>query len=67
MMDPNEDLPSLIQNKDNLGVLRYIRAHALREPKLVVSHGQALLGEDRFIEILRQSIYCTQSDEIAIS
>jgi len=46
MMDPNEDLPSLIQNKDNLGVLRYIRAHALREPKLVVSHGQALLGED---------------------
>jgi cytochrome c-type biogenesis protein CcmH/NrfG len=42
----NEDLPSLIQRKDHLGILRYIRSHELREPKLVVTHGQALLGKD---------------------
>ena len=41
----NTDLPTLIQRKDHLGVLRHIRAHELREPKLVVTHGQALLGK----------------------
>lgn len=43
-MGPDDDLPSLIQRQDHLGVLRYIRAHELREPLVVVEHGQALLG-----------------------
>lgn len=43
-MGPEEDLPSLIKRKDHLEVLRYVRIHELREPKLVVEHGTALLG-----------------------
>lgn len=46
MSGPNESLPTLIQKKDHLGVLRYVRAHALREPKLVISHGKSMLGSD---------------------
>lgn len=46
MMGPNEDLETLIDRKDHLGVLRYIRAHELREPVLVISHGQSLLGDE---------------------
>mmetsp|Transcript_31555 Transcript_31555/g.52642 ORF Transcript_31555/g.52642 Transcript_31555/m.52642 type:complete len:304 (-) Transcript_31555:172-1083(-) len=45
MIGPGEDLNSLISKGDHLGVLRYIRAHELREPALVVSHGKALLGD----------------------
>jgi len=44
MLGQNEDLPSLVARKDHLGVLRYIRAHQLREPSLVIAHGQSLLG-----------------------
>lgn len=44
MLGPNEDLPTLIDRKDHLGVLRYIRAHELREPSLVIAHGKSLLG-----------------------
>jgi predicted Zn-dependent protease len=44
MMGPNEDLETLTGRNDHLGVLRFIRAHELREPKLVISHGQSLLG-----------------------
>ena len=45
MLGPNENnLPLLIQRKDHLGVLRYVRTHELREPRLVISHGQSLLG-----------------------
>eukprot|EP00529_Nitzschia_sp_RCC80_P029622 CAMPEP_0113502516 /NCGR_PEP_ID=MMETSP0014_2-20120614/33604_1 /TAXON_ID=2857 /ORGANISM="Nitzschia sp." /LENGTH=320 /DNA_ID=CAMNT_0000397325 /DNA_START=79 /DNA_END=1041 /DNA_ORIENTATION=+ /assembly_acc=CAM_ASM_000159 len=44
MMGPDDDLPSLVKRKDHLGVLRFIRNHELREPTLVVEHGQALLG-----------------------
>lgn len=29
-----------------MGVLRYIRAHELREPTMVISHGLALLGDE---------------------
>ncbi|CAB9502518.1 expressed unknown protein [Seminavis robusta] len=45
-MGPDDDLPTLIQRKDHLNVLRYIRAHQLRKPELVVSHGLELLGND---------------------
>jgi tetratricopeptide (TPR) repeat protein len=45
MMGPGDDLDSLSKNNDHLGVLRYIRAHELREPEKVIKHGQALLGE----------------------
>jgi tetratricopeptide (TPR) repeat protein len=44
MIGPGEDLTSLCAKKDHLGVLRYIRAHELREPTLVLSHGKDLLG-----------------------
>lgn len=44
MLGPNEDLPTLIARKAHLDVLRYIRAHELREPSLVITHGQNLLG-----------------------
>ena len=46
MMGPGDNVSSLVGNKDHIGVLRYIRSHELREPKLVVEHGQALLGQD---------------------
>ena len=46
MMGPMDDLPTLVGKKDHLGVLRYVRAHQLREPKLVVEHGQLLMGKD---------------------
>ncbi|OEU10552.1 hypothetical protein FRACYDRAFT_263803 [Fragilariopsis cylindrus CCMP1102] len=45
MMGPGDDLDSLSKNNDHLGVLRYIRAHELRESEKVIQHGQALLGE----------------------
>ena len=45
-MQTDDDLPTLIQKKDHLNVLRFIRLHELREPDLVVTHGQALLGKD---------------------
>lgn len=45
-MGPDEDLPTLIQSQDHLNVLRYLRAHQLREPELAVKHGKALLGEN---------------------
>lgn len=37
-------MTSLAAKQDHLTVLRYIRAHELREPELVVSHGKSLLG-----------------------
>lgn len=41
---PEEDLPTLIKRQDHLNILRYIRAHKLREPWTVVTHGRLLLG-----------------------
>lgn len=41
---PEGDLPTLIARRDHLNVLRYIRAHKLREPSTVVTHGKLLLG-----------------------
>lgn len=45
-MGPDEDLPTLIQSKDHLNVLRYVRAHQVRKPELVQEHATALLGKD---------------------
>jgi tetratricopeptide (TPR) repeat protein len=45
MMGPGDDLESLSKRNDHLGVLRYIRAHELREPTVVIRHGKALLGD----------------------
>lgn len=44
ILGPEEDLPTLIKQQDHLNVLRYIRAHKLREPQTVVTHGKLLLG-----------------------
>ena len=43
-MGPEEDLPTLLSCNDHLSILRYIRAHKLREPQLVLTHGRSLLG-----------------------
>ena len=43
---PDEDLPTLISRKDHVNILRYVRAHQLREPDLVIAHAIALLGDD---------------------
>jgi len=42
-MGPEEDLPTLICRKDHLNILRYVRAHQLRDPNLVVTSGKILL------------------------
>jgi tetratricopeptide (TPR) repeat protein len=44
MLQTDDDLPTLIAKQDHLNVLRFIRVHGLRESKLVVEHGMALLG-----------------------
>jgi len=38
-------LTTLSDKGDHLGVLRYIRAHELREPTTVITHGLALFGD----------------------
>ena len=40
---PEEDLPTLLGRNDHLNILRYIRAHKLREPQLAIRHGKLLL------------------------
>lgn len=44
MIGPEEDLATLIAQNDHLNVLRYIRAHKIRQPIIVVTHGKLLLG-----------------------
>jgi len=44
-MGPGDDLTTLSDTRDHLGVLRYIRAHELREPTTVITHGLALFGD----------------------
>lgn len=46
MIGPGENLDTLAKAGDHLGVLRYIRAHELRKPEMVLFHGQQLLGEN---------------------
>lgn len=38
-------MTTLSDNQDHMGVLRYIRAHELREPTTVITHGLALFGD----------------------
>ena len=45
MMGPGDDVTTLSDKRDHLGVLRYIRAHELREPTTVITHGLALFGD----------------------
>jgi tetratricopeptide (TPR) repeat protein len=45
-METDFSLPTLIQRKEHLNVLRYLRVHQIREPELVMEHGKALLGQD---------------------
>lgn len=45
MIGPEDDLATLSDKNDHLGVLRFIRAHALRQPTTVIKHGLALLGD----------------------
>ncbi len=44
IIGPEDDLSTLIDRHDHLNILRYIRAHKLREPELVVTHGSKLFG-----------------------
>lgn len=46
MLETDADLDTLIQQKDDLNVLRYLRVHKIRDPRLVLSHGYALLGKE---------------------
>ncbi|KAL7471461.1 hypothetical protein ACHAXS_011742 [Conticribra weissflogii] len=43
-MGPEDSLENLLQTNNHLSILRYIRAHKLREPHLVVRHGTLLLN-----------------------
>lgn len=45
-MDTDADLDTLIQRKDHVNVLRYLRVHQLRRPELVLKHGRQMLGDD---------------------
>ena len=45
MIGPGDDLTTLSEKGDHLGVLRYVRAHELREPTTVITHGLALFGD----------------------
>jgi tetratricopeptide (TPR) repeat protein len=67
MMGPNEDLPTLVKRKDHLEVLRYIRAHELREPKLVVEHGQALLGSELTRKLDDDAAYLATLEQLCLS
>eukprot|EP00550_Attheya_septentrionalis_P012271 CAMPEP_0198299246 /NCGR_PEP_ID=MMETSP1449-20131203/44005_1 /TAXON_ID=420275 /ORGANISM="Attheya septentrionalis, Strain CCMP2084" /LENGTH=300 /DNA_ID=CAMNT_0044000735 /DNA_START=45 /DNA_END=947 /DNA_ORIENTATION=+ len=44
LMGPEEDLPTLVARKDHLNVLRFLRAHQVRDPDLTLSSAFALLG-----------------------
>lgn len=67
MMGPGDDLPSLIRRKDHLGVLRYIRAHQLREPTLVLEHGQSLLGKNFSGGSLKAEARCAALEQICLA
>ena len=59
-MQTDDDLSTLIKKKDHLNVLRFVRLHELREPHVVVEHGQALLGKD-----LKKSGGCDEMSRLA--
>eukprot|EP00934_Nitzschia_sp_Nitz4_P005571 Nitzschia sp. Nitz4//scaffold207_size38617//24242//25156//NITZ4_007679-RA/size38617-processed-gene-0.34-mRNA-1//1//CDS//3329541617//5561//frame0 len=68
MLGPDDDLPSLIQRKDHLGVLRYVRAHQLRQPHLVLQHGTALLGSQfKGGGSLSEEVRCAALEQICLA
>ena len=63
---PEDDLPTLVRAGDDLGVLRYIRAHKLRQPVLVLNHGKRLLGlSDEGRRIASGSRQLTDSERLS--
>lgn len=56
-MDTDADLETLIAQKDHVNVLRYVRVHQLRDPSLVVQHGQAALKQRWHDDVTRLAIY----------
>lgn len=67
MMGPDEDLPTLIAKKDHLNALRYIRIHQLREPELVISEGEALLGLDLSKKLSDESARLTVLEQVCLA
>ena len=67
MTGPDKDLPTLLAKKDHLNVLRYIRCHQLREPELVISQGQALLGPDLSKKLSDESARLTVLEQICLA
>ena len=67
MVGPDEDLPTLIAKKDHLNALRYIRSHQLREPELVISQGQALLGPDLSKKLSDEAARLTILEQICLA
>lgn len=66
-MFPDEDLPTLIQRHDHLNVLRYLRAHQLREPELTIKHGKALLGENLTKSVGDESARLGAIEQVALA
>ena len=54
-------LPELIERKDHLNILRYIRTHKLRKPDLVLQSAYALLGPN----LDKKSLSFLSNDDIA--
>jgi len=45
MLETNDNLGTLIARKDSLNILRYLRFHKLRKPKLALQHGKIALKQ----------------------
>jgi tetratricopeptide (TPR) repeat protein len=67
MAAPDDDLPTLLQRKDHINVLRYVRAHQLREPLIVVEHGKALLGPEFKRKLGDENARLAALEQIALS
>lgn len=66
-MGPGDDLPSLLRKKDHLGALRYVRAHELREPALVIEQGRALLGPSLSRRLVDTSARAAALEQICLA
>ena len=67
MAAPDDDLPTLLKRKDHLNVLRYIRAHQLREPEIVLEHGKVLLGPDFSRKLSDETAQLAALEQIALA
>jgi len=56
-----QDLETLLLQKDHLGILQHIRTHRLRQPKLVIEHADILLGSN-----LKMSSTLTDSERLSV-